>query len=335
MILVTGGTGLVGSHLLYKLTQTQDKVRALYRNEEKLSAVKHVFSYFTDNIDPQFSKIEWVKGDILDIPLLEKHFHTITRVYHCAALVSFAPNEYLNLRKTNIEGTANIVNLCISNKIEKLCYVSSIAAIGEEKPGLRITEESPWNSEANHSVYAITKYGAEMEVWRGTQEGLNSVVVNPGIILGGGFWRTGSGSLFKKVYKGMNYFALGKTGYVDIQDVINIMIKLMESGIINERFIIVSENWSFKEFTQQVATELKVKIPSKEIKSWQLNIAWRLDWLRSVFMNKRRRITKQTANSIQLESLYSNSKILDTLDYEFKSINSSVKQVSQLFLRDC
>ncbi len=334
MILVTGGTGLVGSHLLYKLTQTEDKVRAIYRSEEKLKAVKHVFSYFTKNVDSQFSKIEWVKGDILDMPLLENHFKNITRVYHCAALVSFDPNDYYNLRKTNIEGTANVVNLCIENKIEKLCYVSSIAAIGEEKSGIEITEESPWNSERDHSVYAITKYGAEMEVWRGTQEGLNTVIVNPGIILGAGFWRTGSGSLFRKVQRGMNYYTLGKTGYVDIQDVIDIMFNLMNSNIINERYIIVSENWSFKEFTQKVATELNVKIPSKEVNSWLLNIAWRLDWLRSTFRGKRRRITKQIANSMQSESLYSNSKILNTLDYKFKSVDDSVIEISQFFLRE-
>lgn len=333
MILVTGGTGLVGSHLLYKLTQTEDKVRAIYRSEEKLMLVKTVFSYFTDDIEPQFSKIDWVKGDILDIPLLEEHFVDITKVYHCAALVSFDPNDYYNLRKINIEGTANIVNICVVNNIEKLCYVSSIAAIGEEKPGLEITEESPWNPEADHNVYAITKYGAEMEVWRGTQEGLNAVIVNPGIILGGGFWRAGSGSLFKKVYKGLTHYTLGKTGFIDVRDVVSIMCDLMNSSINNERYILISENWTYKKFFQTIAKEFKVKMPKKEAKPLLLNIAWRLDWMRYFMGNKRRRFTKQTAKSIQTESIYSNKKIKKVLGVEFKSVETSIAEMTQFFLK--
>ena len=333
MILVTGGTGLVGSHLLYKLTQTEEKVRAIYRSEEKIKAVKHVFSYFTKEVEPQFSKIEWMKGDILDIPSLEENFKGISHVYHCAALVSFDPNDYHSLRKINIEGTANIVNLCISNNISKLCYTSSIAAIGEEKPGMEITEESPWNSEVDHSVYAITKYGAEMEVWRGTQEGLNTVIVNPGIILGGGFWKSGSGSLFRRIHKGMDYYTLGKTGYVDIHDVTDNMFYLMNSNIVNERFILISENWSYKKFIQTVARELKVNVPKKEAKPWLLNIAWKLDWIKYHLGSKRRRLIKQTVQSIQTESIYSNKKI-KSLGIKFKSIDTSITEVSLQFSQE-
>ena len=334
MILVTGGTGLVGSHLLYKLTQTEENVRAIYRSEKKIDLVKHVFSYFTNDIEPLFLKIEWVKGDILNVPSLEEHFAGITKVYHCAALVSFDPNDYSKLRKINIEGTANIVNLCIANKVSKLCYTSSIAAIGDEKPGTEINEDSPWNSEANHSVYAITKYGAEMEVWRGTQEGLKSVIVNPGIIIGAGFWKSGSGSLFKKIYKGINYFTLGKTGYVDIQDVVNNMVKLMNSSVVNEGFILVSDNWSFKQFIQTVAKKLNVKPPEKEAKSWLLNLGWKLDWLKSLINGKRRRLTKQMVNSLQSESMYSNVKIRQALNTEFKPLETSIEEVSRCFLKE-
>ncbi len=334
MILVTGGTGLVGSHLLYKLTQTEDTVRAIYRSEEKIKLTRRVFSYFTNDFESLFSKIEWVKGDILDISLLQEHFIGIKKVYHCAALVSFDPNDYYILRKVNIEGTANVVNLCIVNAISKLCYVSSIAAIGEEKPGLRITEESPWNPEADHSVYAITKYGAEMEVWRGTQEGLNAVIVNPGIILGGGSWRSGSGSLFKRVRKGMTYYTNGVTGYVDIHDVIDVMTILMNNNISSERYILVSENWSFKKFAEHVASELKIQPPKKEAKAQMLNMAWRLDWLRHLLRKKRRRLTKQMARSIRVESIYSNTKIKESIDFQFKPIKRSIQEVSRLFLKD-
>lgn len=334
MILVTGGTGLLGSHLLYKLAQTETKVRALYRREDTLEAVKHVFSYFTKDIDALFSKIEWVKGDILNIPLLDEQFHDISEVYHCAALVSFDPNDYYKLRKINIEGTANIVNLCISHKVKKLCYVSSVAAMGEEKSGIKITEESPWNPESDLSDYAITKYGAEMEVWRGTQEGLDVVIVNPGIILGGGFWRSGSGSLLKRVFKGMPYYTNGIMGFVDVVDVCKIMIALMQSTIKNERFIVVAENLSFKDFVFQVAKHLKVKTPQKEAKAWHLKMAWRLDWLRHKLKGKRRRLTKQMSKSVNSVTVYDNKKLIKAIAYKYRPVKTTIEALSRQFLID-
>ncbi|MCO4822775.1 MAG: SDR family oxidoreductase, partial [Flavobacteriaceae bacterium] len=196
MILVTGGTGLVGSHLLYQLVKADQDIRAIYRSEDKLALVKKVFSYYTEDFEFLFSKIEWLKGDLNNIPLLEDAFKDVGYVYHCAAFISFDPSDYRQLRKINIDGTANIVNLSIINQVKKLCYVSSIAAVGQTETNETINENTEWNKENHHSVYAITKYGAEMEVWRGTQEGLDAVIGNPGIIIGPGFWRAGSGSLF-------------------------------------------------------------------------------------------------------------------------------------------
>ncbi|NCP89793.1 MAG: NAD-dependent epimerase/dehydratase family protein, partial [Flavobacteriales bacterium] len=206
MILVTGGTGLVGSHLLYKLASEGEKVRAIYRNERKLSNIKNVFSCYTADYMPLYDSIEWLQADILDIPSLTRAFNNIAYVYHCAAFVSFEPDKYHLLRKTNIEGTANMVNLCIAHHVKKLCYVSSIATLGNPENLKEITEETEWNAEANNTIYAITKYGAEIEVWRGSQEGLSVVIVNPGVILGAGIWRYGSGNLFTKAYKGLKYY---------------------------------------------------------------------------------------------------------------------------------
>ncbi len=334
MILVTGGTGLVGSHLLFQLTQKGSKVRAIYRSENKIEKVKHVFSYYTENVDLLFSKIEWVEANINDIPSLDSAFTNITKVYHCAAFISFDTNDYYALRKINIEGTANIVNYCLSNNIEKLCYVSSIATIGDSDKNEPINENSDWNPEAEHSVYAITKYGAEMEVWRGTQEGLNAVVVNPGIIIGPGFWRSGSGSLIKLVHKGMSYYTNGVVGFVDVKDVISIMLKLMENDFKNERYILISENLSYKDFFVKIATRLQVKPPKKLASKLLLNIAWRVDWLRSALTKKGRRLTKNAAKSITTISNYSNQKIVVDLNYTFKSMDASIDESSRLFLID-
>ncbi len=333
MILVTGSTGLVGSHLLYKLATTGEKVRAIYRNEKKLANIKNVFSCYTDNYETIFNSIEWFEADILDIPSLTEAFNGITYVYHCAAFVSFEPNKYHLLRRTNIEGTANVVNLCLSNDIKKLCYVSSIATLGISNKTNVINEASEWNSEANNTIYGITKYGAEIEVWRGSQEGLDIVMVNPGVILGAGIWRYGSGSLFKKAYQGLKYYTSGSIGLVDVEDVVNIMIALTKSNITNERFILVAENWSYKDFLQAMAKAVNAKIPMKLASIKLLQIGWRLDWLNHKLFGKRRQLTKHLVSSLSTQKTYDNTKIKSQLQYNFKPISKSITEIGALYLK--
>ena len=333
MILVTGSTGLVGSHLLYKLISHGETVRAIYRNERKLDNVKNVFSCYTDYYESLFNAIEWVQADILDIPSLTDAFTNISYVYHCAAFVSFEPDKYHLLRRTNIEGTANIVNLCVSNSIKKLCYVSSIATLGTPNGTEVITEESEWNPEANNNVYAITKYGAEMEVWRASQEGLDIVMVNPGVILGAGIWRYGSGSLFKKVHQGLKRYTSGSIGLVDVQDVVSIMIALTKSNIVNERFVLVAETWSYKDFLQTLAKSLNVKAPYKLASYNLLQVAWRLDWLKHKLLKKRRRLTKHLTIALNTEKKYSNTKIKTQLHVDFKPVETSITEISSLYLK--
>ncbi len=336
MILVTGGTGLVGSHLLFELVSNNRPVRAIYRRAHKLEMVKKVFGYYTDAVDEFYNRIEWVEANINDIPALEVAFTNVSYVYHCAAFISFEPDKYYQLRKVNIKGTANIVNLCISHHVKKLCYVSSIAAIGNaQHPDTLITEQTEWNPEADNSVYAITKYGAELEVWRGTQEGVDAVIVNPGIILGPGFWKGGgSGSLFKRIHKGLKHYPKGSTAYVDVWDVVDAMLQLMSSDIINERYIVIAENLSFKSFNDKVTTAFSLPPIRKEATPLLLAIAWRLDWLNHKLFGKRRKLSKQLVKSILTKTVYDNSKIKKALDFRFKSIDHSISEVVDYYLRD-
>ncbi|OSY87171.1 NAD-dependent epimerase [Tenacibaculum holothuriorum] len=331
MILVTGGTGLVGSHLLYELTQTHHRVRAIYRTEKKLEAVKNVFSFFTDNVDEYFQKIEWVKGDITDVPKLDEVFVGITHVYHAAALVSFDPKDYVRMRQVNIEGTANMVNLSIAYGIKKFCFVSSIAAVGEAINVGVITEENEWNDTTENHGYSITKYGAEMEVWRGSQEGLDVVIVNPGVILGGGFWNEGSGKLFTQVYNGFKFYTEGVTGFVGVEDVVKAMIELMNSSIKNERFILVSENKSFKEVLFAIADAFDKKRPSIKIGKLITELFWRLDWIQTKLTGKIPLLTKNSAKSSHTISTYSSKKIEESLQFNFRKIGSLVNNLCEKF----
>jgi nucleoside-diphosphate-sugar epimerase len=320
MILVTGGTGLVGAHLLLHLAENEENIVAIYRNQKKIEKTKKLFSLY--NKEHLFAKIQWIKADFLDIPSLEIAFENIEYVYHCAAQISFNPKDENLLRKVNIEGTANIVNFCIDKNIKKLCHVSSIAALGDLKETETIlTEEIEWNPESLHSDYAITKYGAEMEVWRGQQEGLNVVIVNPGVIFGTTLWKDGSGEFFTK----------GSTGYIGVFDVVKTMHLLMKSTVSGERFSLISENLSFEEIIFKIADKLNVKKPTFEVKPWMTSIAWRLDWLVSTVFRSKRKITKYGANSLHSKEIISNQKIknpeISGLNYEFQSIDSVLDEI--------
>lgn len=332
MILVTGGTGLVGSHLLFQLTQKEDSVRAIFRTEASRDKVKEVFGYYTDEPKKQFDKIDWVQADITDVPSMIPVFENVTEVYHAAALISFDPKDYIRMRKANIHGTAIVVNLSIDAGVKKLCYVSSIAAIGENPSKKTIDEENEWNDNENNHGYAITKYGGEMEVWRASQEGIDVVIVNPGVILGPGYWSSGSGKLFSQVAKGFTFYTEGVTGFIDVMDVVNAMMKLMKSSLKNERYILVSENKTFKDVLTNIAEALKVKKPTKKIKPFVSSLFWRFEAIKSFFTNKGPRMTKHSAKSLHSKSFYNNEKVIKAIDMKFKSVDQSILETAKRFI---
>lgn len=325
MILVTGGTGLIGAHLLLKLSQSEENIKAIYRNEAKLSFIKNFFS--SEESVSLFDKIEWIHADITDIPALETAFKNVTHVYHCAGLISFDPSAYRQLRKTNIEGTANIVNLCIANNIKKLCYLSSIATLGDKVTQGPIDETTYWNPEAENNLYAITKYGAEMEVWRGTQEGLPVIILNPGVVFGEGFKDAPSNAFFKMMKKGISYYPPGSTAFVDVKNVVDALIKGMQTNIINERFIVVGTNTSYKKTLDTIAEALNKKKPSKGLAKWQLSLLWRLDWFVALFPGRNRKLTKNAANSLITNTTYSNTKVKEQLNIEFIPLEDTVNRI--------
>ncbi len=324
MILVTGGTGMVGAHLLLHLLQKNIPICAIYRPKSDLQRVKKVFSYYAENGDSLFQQIKWVEADLNDIPALETAFKDVEYVYHAAALISFDPGNYKKLYETNTKGTTNIINLCIEKKVKKLCYVSTIGAIGKSSEGAMATEENEW-SEQEVNVYALTKYLAEMEVWRGSQEGLPVVILNPGVIIGPGFWDSGTGDLFTTANKGYKYYPPGGTGFISIHDVIHIMVALMDSKIRNERFITVAKNLTFKEILRRMAQALGGQEPTKELKLWQLEIGRYFDWFRNLFTGQGRRITKNAIQSLKNRELYSSEKIKNRLSLNFEPLNETIE----------
>lgn len=324
MILVTGATGLVGAHLLYNLVSSGHKVRAICRINSNLQAVKDVFSSYTRAIIPLWRRIEWVEAELNDIPALERAFIGVEYVYHAAAIISFNRKDQTALYKTNVKGTANIVNLSIAKNIKKLCFVSSVATLSKEAENPIMDENSFWNPDADNNHYAITKYGAEMEIWRGTQEGVPAVIVNPGVILSPSMNGRSSSSIVKQYLSGTRFYTSGTTGFVDVRDVVKAMQSLMESDIENQRYIMVSENVSYKNFTAMLDKQLGFDTPAKKVSKTKVLAASALLSFIGFLIGKKPKLTRDTATALFKENFYRNKAIIEAIDFKFTPIEETI-----------
>jgi dihydroflavonol-4-reductase len=313
MNFVTGASGLVGSHLIQSLVSKGEAVRALYRNSI-----------------PQFKgseKVEWVKGDILDVVSLDHAIQGITHVYHCAAIVSFSPKQAGVMLQANIEGTANIVNACIEKKIQKLVYVSSVAALGRIREDAPVDETMNWTPETSNSVYGKSKYLAEMEVWRGMGEGLNVAIVNPVIILGAGDWNKGSSEIFKSAYDEFPWYTNGVSGFVDVMDVIDAMQLLMHSDVLGQRFIISGSNVQYKEVFTNIAKAFGKKPPHKQVTPLLAAIVWRLEAVKGMITGKTPLLTKETAATAQAVVHFDNTKFLKAFpSFSYRKLEETINR---------
>lgn len=334
MNFVTGGTGLVGSHLIYDLIQKGEKVRALKRSTSNTTFVEKIFSYYSPEAITLFEKIDWVEGDVLDFYSIKDALEGITSVYHCAAIVAFSNKQKEKIIQENVQGTANLVNACLDKKVRKFCHVSSIAALGKSETGGPVTEEAQWTNSKYKSAYSISKHLSEREVWRGIAEGLNAVIVNPSIILGPGNWESGSAKFFSTIYKGLKFYTKGVTGYVDVRDVSKAMILLMDQKISGERFILNSENTSYEFVLKSIAKNLGVKPPSVYANKSMGEIAWRWERIKEIISGTPALITRDTARTSHKKNYFSSQKLINELGLEFIPVEQSVRSVAILFLKE-
>lgn len=331
MILVTGGTGLVGTRLLFDLVSDGKQVRAIKRKSSSLAMLEKIFHVLSDRAEELLKQIEWADGDVQDYLSLESAIQGIEQVYHCAAVVSFDPKDKPMMMRINVDGTANVVNAALVAGIKKLCFVSSVAALGRAEENIMIDENGDWSDSKENSAYAKSKYAAEREVWRGVAEGLNAVIVNPSIIIGPGDPQKSSAKLLATSMKGNPFYTEGVNAFVDVRDVSRTMIRLMESEIMNERFIINQGNYSYRHIFNLMAEGFGKKHPRIEVKPWMFEILWRLDKFRSLISGTSPLITRETARTSSKRYLYSNDKISKALNFEFIPIAESIKDNCKLF----
>ena len=332
MVLVTGGTGLVGAHLLLELLEKGVEVTAVKRKTSDVEKVKKIFSYYKKDARSYFSKIQWVDVDLMSLSSVVEACTGMHHVYHCAAFISFNPSDKRTMLLNNITGAANVVDACLATDVKKLCHVSSVAALGDPAENEEINEKTLWKSGKDRSSYAVSKFKSEMEVWRGTCEGLNAIIVNPSVILGPGNWKAGSASIVENIYKGLKFYPPGKTGFVDVRDVVNAMVMLMESNKTNERYILNAENAFYKDVFTKIAKKLRKPEPGIRVNTFMAGLAWRGAWLASKLTGKKPSITKETADAGFNIKTYANNKIKDAMNFNFRDLDETIDFVTQMYL---
>jgi nucleoside-diphosphate-sugar epimerase len=322
-VLVTGGTGFLGSYIIKELVEKNYAVRAIRRGNKIPGWIPPAV----------LQKVEWVEGDILDVVSLEDAMEGIDTVIHSAALVSFLKKERDQLYQVNVEGTANVVNMALEKNVRRLVHISSVAALGRDAAGGRVNEEKKWEDNKINTHYAKSKFKAELHVWRGISEGLDAVILNPGTILGYGDWHQSSCAIFKQVYEGFKWYTGGINGFVDVQDVARVTVLLMESGISEQRFVVTGDNWSFRKLQETIAAGFGKKPPYKEATPGLLKMAWRLEKLKSMLTGKKPLLTKESARVAISQTLFENDKILRALPgFSFTPLEETIKKACEIYL---
>jgi nucleoside-diphosphate-sugar epimerase len=228
-----------------------------------------------------------------------------------------------------------VVNAALEKMVKKMCYVSSIATLQKTNNTKFITEDLIWKFSPALSNYAISKYQAEREVWRASEEGLAVVIVNPSVIVGGGNWSKSSANMFAKAFNGLKFYTNGATGFIDVRDVVILMVKLMGSTIKNERFLLNSENATYCYFFNLIHDEFKKTRPQIKAGKFLSSFAWRMESISCFITGNSPLITKETARSAHHINYFSNNKLLQTFpNYKFIALSDSIKHTCSLFLKE-
>jgi dihydroflavonol-4-reductase len=321
LVLVTGATGFVGSYLVCSLLQKGVKVRALRRKNSRMDLLKGLEN-----------KVEWMEADVTDLGALEDAFKGVTHVCHCAAIVSFHPKDAGKMLKINVEGTANIVNLCLDFGVKKLVHVSSIAALGRAPNRPHLDENCKWIESKDNSRYALSKYGAEMEVQRGIAEGLSAAIVSPSVIVGSQYWDEGMAGFFKKIDQGLKFCPSGGSGFVDVRDVVRFMTLLLESDISGERYILNSDNLTHKQFFGMIAKELGAVPPPITVGPFLAEVAWRVEWLKEKILGASPMVTRESARASVKNYTYGNEKSRSVFGFEYLTMEQTVRATAAQYL---
>lgn len=326
MIVVTGGTGLVGGHLMWHLLQKHESISAICRPTSHKDGLYRIFSFYTAHPSTFLERIHWITADVVDVDSLLTAFANATEIYHCAAVVSLGAGSSA-MDDTNVIGTRNVVEAAIVAGVQKFCFVSSIAACGKTASSSKIDENANWEDNPNRPAYSKSKYYSEQEVCKGMERGLNAVIVNPGVILGVSPNNEGSAQLFTQVQKGLQFYTNGGTGYVSVQDVVQVMIQLMEKNAWSQRYILVSENCSNKDVLNWIADGFDKPRPFIPIGRELFLVVGFIVQTVAKLVGFVSPITTSMARTATHRDYYSNLKIANELNYTFKPVQKTIAEI--------
>lgn len=328
LTLLTGSSGLVGGHMLVHLHQAGKKIRCLIRPTSSLEQLQLICSYYNTSFDELKNSVEWVVGNTLDFVGLCELMENVAEVYHCAAVVSFNSKNRSEVLQTNVQGTSNMIDAALKVGVKKFCFISSIAALGTTPDHSPISEDTPRKNDGPISTYSESKFRSELEVWRGISEGLNAVIVNPGVVLGPGAPEKGSLLLFQTGRKGIPFYTKATTGYVDVRDVCRISISLMEKELYKQRYILVSENAHNGTIFSLIANEFGKKPPHILAGKALLKAGVLFSTISGFLTGTTPQLTNDTIRSAQSPQSYSNGRIRAALNYSFIPLADTIRETA-------
>lgn len=321
MIFISGATGFLGSYLARNLVKQGYKVRAF----------KRIHSNF-ELLEESAAQIEWMEGDLMDITSIENALDGVEKIYHCAGVISTGKRAREQAALINTTGTGNLFNAALSQNIKKVVHVSSTMALGLPSNNILIDENTYASRAKTASAYLESKRLGELEAWRANAEGLDVVIVNPAGLVGAGRWRHEPLNAIAAVAKGLQFYTGGTNGFIDVRDAADIMIRLMESNITGERFVLVAENLSLKDLVGMIADELQLPRPKYKVGKILNSLAWRYESLKSIITGNDPLFTRDDLYIAAMSLRYNNSKIINTLGYKFRPMAQSIHETVQAYL---
>jgi dihydroflavonol-4-reductase len=321
MIAVTGANGLLGSYVVRTLIEQREPFLAIKRKNSDISLLADVNE-----------EITWHDSDVLDVISLNEAFKNVTCVIHTAAVVSFNPSRAKQVMEINVQGTRNVVNACLANGVKRIVHVSSVAALAAQKGQTIVTEENKWVENQHQTVYAKSKYLSELEIFRGQEEGISSVIVSPSAILADANWDNSSAQIFKYVWKQSPFYSDGAINYVDVVDVVKIIYALLRMPIEAERFIVSAGKMPYKELFGLIAKGFGKKNPSIRVNKNFLKIGAYFETLRAIISGSEPRLTKETARIADANYFFENRKIVDRLNFEFQPIDKTLQRCCRYYM---
>ena len=302
-ILITGGTGFLGSNLAIALVKEGYKVRILRRLESDLRAIGD-----TD--------VEHCFGDVRDIASIRRAIKGCDTIFHTAGCISYWRKERQMMMDVNVAGTRNMVNACMEVDVEKFVYTSSVGAIGFRTDGKLADEQNEFNWGAYDVGYNISKYHAEQEVLRGVNSGLPAVIVNPSAIIGPRDLHFRSGQILRDVYrKRIFYYTGGSMNVVSVDDVVRGHLQAARRGRIGQRYILGGENLTIREIMEITAETIGGIKPLFKLSNGTVKVLGVIFESFGNLFNVKPLMTRELAAGVGIQMQFTSEKAQRELEY--------------------